>query len=124
MRVAGKRAQLLRGLRPAGRLAEQPLPERQRLIGADDITAGIAATIPNSAFSRASSAGDLAGRGKAGSLLHGAFVDIGRNGFEGDAGIGEQHLPRAALRGQDQRMFSAPDGHRSIIPEAAAAAGR
>ena len=68
---------------------------------------------------------DFAGRGKAGILLQRAFVNIGGNGFEGNAGIGKQHLPRAALRGEDQRLVSAPDGHRSrVIPEAAAAGDR
>jgi hypothetical protein len=34
-------------------------------------------------------------------------------------------LTRTASRGQDQRIFSKPDGHRGrIIPEAVAAAGR
>jgi len=51
---------------------------------------------------------DLAGRGEARGLLHRPFVDIGGNGFELDAGIDEQRLPRAALRAQDQRMFAAP----------------
>ena len=41
MRMAGKQAQLIRGLRAAGRLAEQAVSQSQRLIGADDITAGI-----------------------------------------------------------------------------------
>ena len=38
MRAAGKQAQLIRGLRAPGGLAEQPRSERQRLIGADDVT--------------------------------------------------------------------------------------
>ncbi len=41
VRSAGKQAQLIRGLRAAGRLAEQAVSQSQRLIGADDITAGI-----------------------------------------------------------------------------------
>ena len=117
-------AQLLRRLRAAGRLAEQTVSERQRLIGADDITAGIFRRYEARLLARQQPS-DLAGRGKAGIFLHGSFVDIGGNGLEGNAGIGKQHLPRAALRGQDQRIFSAPDGHRiRIIPEAAAAGDR
>ena len=41
MRSAGKQAQLIRGLHAAGWLAEQAVSQSQRLIGADDITAGI-----------------------------------------------------------------------------------
>jgi hypothetical protein len=40
--------------------------------------------------------------------LHGALVDVGWNGFKIDAGIREQCLPRAALRGQYQRIFPEP----------------
>ena len=42
MAVAGKVAQLLGGLSTAGRLAEQPVAQRQGLIGADDIFSGLA----------------------------------------------------------------------------------
>ena len=103
-----KRAQLLGGLRAAGRLAEQPLPQRQRLVGADDIIARLLRMTPQRAFSRASSAAISPGAERPECLLHRALVDIGRNRLEVDAGIGQQRLPRAALRGQDQRMFSAP----------------
>ena len=41
MRSPSKQAQLIGGLRAASRLAEQPCSERQRLIGADDVMAGI-----------------------------------------------------------------------------------
>ena len=41
VRLAGKQPQLICRLRAAGRLAEQSASERQRLVGADDITAGI-----------------------------------------------------------------------------------
>ena len=124
VRIAGKQAQLLCGLRAAGRLAEQAVSQRQRLIGADDITTGIFDDTKH-AFSRASRAAISPGAERPEFFCTDAFVDIGGNGLEGNAGIGKQHLPRAALRGQDQRIFSAPDGHRiRIIPEAAAAADR
>src|ERR1700674_3860676 len=54
---------------------------------------------------------NLAGFGKARSLLHAALVDVGRNGVEIDAGIGKQRLARAALRRKNQRLFSAPEAH-------------
>jgi len=34
-----------------------------------------------------------------------------RHGLEADAGIGQQRLPRATSRSQDQRSFSAPERH-------------
>ncbi len=88
--------------RPAG-LLNSRLPERQRLVGADDVAAGILRRHEQRLLAR-QQPGDLAGRRKPGVLLDRPFVDIGRNRLERNAGIAEQHLPRAALRRQDQRI--------------------
>jgi hypothetical protein len=123
--AAGKPTQLLRGLRPPGRLGEEPLFQRQRLIRADDKLAGLAYRYRTRFFAR-EQRGDVAGRRKSGSLLNGPLVDRGRNGFKVKAGIGEQGLPRTALGSKDQRIISAPKTHLEsrVIPEAAAARGR
>jgi hypothetical protein len=68
MAAPASSAQLLRGLRAAGRLAEQPVSQRQRLIGADDKRAGLIDDT-QSAFSRASRPRSRRAP-KAGILLH------------------------------------------------------
>src|SRR5580692_8754806 len=50
----------------------------------------------------------------AGGLLHRALIELGRNGFEIDTGIGQQRLTRVALRSENQRMFSAPQTHSEV----------
>ena len=111
-------------MRTTCRLAEQTVFQSQRLIGADDMTSAIVRRYETRLLAR-QQPGDFTGRSEAGLVLHGPFVDIGRNGSEGNAGIGKQHLPCAALRGEYQRILSTPDGHRiRFIREAAAAAGR
>ena len=108
MAVAGESAQLLRGLRAAGGLVEKPLAERQRLIGADhDICrdAGRDRTAPSRAPAARRSRRAPKGLKPAESRARRCRPER----FEVDAGIGQQRLPRAALRGQDQRIFSAPE---------------
>jgi hypothetical protein len=118
------RPELFGGLAPAGGLAEQARTQRQRLIGAHD-KMGRPLQRHQARLLARQQKGDVARRGKAGLALDGAFVEIGRHGLDGDAGIVQQHPPGAALRRQDQGMRSAPQRHRDrITREAAAAAGR
>ena len=64
MAAAGKRAQLLGGLRAAGGLAEKPRAQRQGLIGADDKSAGMARRHRKRFLAR-QQRGDIARRRKA-----------------------------------------------------------
>jgi hypothetical protein len=97
-------------LHPAGRLAEKPCPQCERLIRADDELAGMPARY-RAGFLAGQQRGNLAGGCQAGGLLYAPLVDVGGNGLEIDTGIGEQQLPGAALRRQDQRKFAAPERH-------------
>ena len=97
------------GARPGG-FAEKPLAERQGLVRADDKSARPARRYRHGFLAR-QQRGDPVRRQQARSFLHRALIDLGRDGFEIDAGMGQQHLPRAALRRQDQRKWSAPEGH-------------
>jgi hypothetical protein len=91
---------LARGLGPSGRLAEKIVPERQRLIGANNEVAGT--TNGNRpGFLARKQRGDLIGIGMAGRVLHSPLIDIGRNGLEFYSSIREQCLTAAALRRQD-----------------------
>src|SRR5512138_340275 len=97
VRLASKQSQLIRRLRAAGWLAEQALPESQRLVGADDVAAWIPGRYETRLLSR-EQASNFTRHRKSGIPLQGAFVDIGGNGVEWNTGIGEQNLPCAALR--------------------------
>src|ERR1700738_1106534 len=108
--TARKRAQLLGGLRAAGRFAEQPLAEAECLVGANDIFAHLARR-HRKRFLAGQKCGDVARRCEAGSLLHGPLINVSGNSFEGNAGGGQQHLPRAALRRKYQLVFAAPQRH-------------
>ena len=57
---------------------------------------------------------DIARRCEAGFLLNRPFVDICRRCIESQPGILQKHTPRRALRRQNQRLFTAPDGHSCI----------
>jgi len=109
MALAGQRAQLLGRLRAAGRLAEETFAERQRLVRADDKLPGCRADT-ESAFSRARSEAISPGAERPEACCT-ARSSISPSRLEADAGIGQQRLPRATSRSQDQRSFSAPERH-------------
>ena len=119
MGFAGKCVQLLGRLRAAGRFAEQPLFQRQGLIGTDDVFTGLLADT-NRAFSRASMAAISPG------AVRPEDCCMARSSIS--AGIISKSSPASAssvflARLCDARInFDVP--RHSVIPEAAAAAGR
>src|SRR5437763_1240781 len=72
VRMAGERVQLLRGLGPGQRLVEKAVPQRQRLVGADDVSIRLSPR-DSDGFLVCQQYCDIAGRGQAGRLLSGPF---------------------------------------------------
>ena len=109
--LAGKRPQLLGGLRAAGRLAEQSLAKRQRLIRAHHELTGMARRNRDRLLARQQGC-DFAGR-------RSDRKQVESRAHRCSAGIASKAMPAlarsacraAALRRQDQRFRSAPDRH-------------
>src|SRR5882724_6095872 len=101
--ASGKRPKLVERPSAVLWLVEKPVAQRQGLIRADDVMSGLSRRNPKRLFA-CQQKRDLARRRNLRRLLNASLIDVGRDGLEGEAGIGQQRLPRSALRGQYQRV--------------------
>jgi len=116
MTLSGEHVELFRGLRPAGRFAEEPSPQRQCLIRTDDISARAPRRHEKGFLARQKGC-DVARCRKVGGLLDRPFIDFGRHGFEIEPALAKS-ICRARLC--DASINGAFPRHTVILPTGAA----